>query len=130
MSKEPTWQEVWHKGFVPSLTLEGLQALRDAITKDDCQLIQGRTVLPPCVIDLPVEGACAIGYSLWKGSFEEPDNNKVSELFGKACFACDEVMGEKAACRYFLNRFDEWTREEMRKELLPEVEKAIASRSA
>lgn len=129
MSKELTWQEVWHKGFVPCLTIEGLNALRDAILKNDHRLIQGRTVQPPCVLDLPVEGACAIGYSLWMGCAEEPDNIRVDELFGKACFACDEALGEKAACRHFLNQFDEWTRDDMRRELLPEVEKAIASKA-
>jgi hypothetical protein len=34
-----------------------------------------------------------------------------------------------AACRYFLNQFDKWSRQEMRKNLLPEVERAHADRA-
>lgn len=54
----------------------------------------------------------------------------VDEHFAKFCFDADNRMGEPAACRHFLNAFDDWTRGEMRAELLPEIKLELARRAA
>src|SRR5215213_1752790 len=108
-----SWRTVWREGFAPVLTLKGLEALRDALTNDDPRLVQGSTTTPPplmCVQDWPVEAACALG-------------------FCGCCFEADQKLGEAAACRWFLNWFDDTPRDEMRKELLAEVERAIEDRA-
>jgi hypothetical protein len=42
----------------------------------------------------------------------------------------DQRLGEPAACRWFLNWFDETPRDEMRRLLLPEVQQLLAERQA
>ena len=44
------------------------------------------------------------------------------------CFEIDQRLGEPAACHWFLNWFDETSREEMRDQLLAEVQHALAQR--
>ena len=46
----------------------------------------------------------------------------------RACFEADKVLGEPAACRWFLNWYDETPRPEMRTQLLAEVESVLAQR--
>ena len=46
------------------------------------------------------------------------------------CFEIDQRFGEPTACRWFLNWFDETPREEMREQLLAEVQRALAQRRA
>ena len=55
---------------------------------------------------------------------------EVEEYFARSCLEADERLGEAAACRWFLNWFDDTPREEMRDELLGEVERAIEARFA
>ena len=54
---------------------------------------------------------------------------QVEEFFAKACYQADQRLGEPAACRWFLNWFDNTPRAEMRRELLAEVELALAVRA-
>jgi hypothetical protein len=125
-----SWRKVWRDGFAPMLSTTGLAALRDALTADDGRLLQGSTSSPPpmmCVQDWPVEGACALGYCAWKGEGLETVG-EVEEFFARACFEADQRLGEPAACRYFLNWFDDSPRDEMRAELLAEVERVLAER--
>jgi hypothetical protein len=42
----------------------------------------------------------------------------------------DRALGEPGACRLFLRWFDETPRAEMRRQLLPEVQRALAERRA
>lgn len=125
-----SWKHTWRKGVVPLLSTRGLEALRDALQSDDARLLQGATCVPPplqCVQDWPVEAACLWGFAGWIGE----GFNTVAEVesyFAQLCFDCDQMMGEPAACRWFLNWFDDTPRDEMRKELLPEVQKAIRER--
>jgi len=122
-----SWRKVWREGFAPRLPLAGLQALRDALISDNKSLFQGATTSPPsltCVADWPVEGACAITYCGWRG-LDLETVAAASEFFSRACFDADVAMQEPAACRWFLNWFDDTPREEMRRQLLPEVERTI-----
>ena len=124
------WRMVWRKGFVPSLTLSGLLALRDALAIDDQRVTQGSTTTPPplmCVRDWPVEAACSVGFCGWQGDRLETVG-EVEQYFARCCFETDQRLGEPAACRWFLNWFDDTPREQMRTELQFEVEYAIAER--
>ena len=125
-----SWRTVWREGFAPVLTLQGLEALRDALANDDQRLVQGSTTTPPplmCVQDWPVEAACALGFCGWQGEKLETVGD-VEEYFARCCFEADQKLGEAAACRWFLNWFDDTPRDAMRRELLAEVEKALADR--
>ena len=72
--------------------------------------------------------ACALGYCGWQGDRLETVG-QVEEFFARCCFEADQRLGEAAACRWFLNWFDDTPRDEMRQELLAEVERAIADRA-
>ena len=125
-----SWRLVWRDGFVPVISTTGLMALRDALLSDDPRLTQGSTTTPPplmCVQDWPVEAACALGFCGWQGEGLE-SVGEVEEFFARACFEADQRLGEPAACRWFLNWFDDTPRPEMRRELLAEVELALADR--
>ena len=125
-----SWRNVWRNGFVPALSRFGLSALRDALRGDDARLTQGSTTTPPpllCVQDWPCEGACALGFCGWQGE-GLTTVGEVEEYFAKCCFEADHRLGEPAACRHFLNWFDDAPRDEMRRELLAEVELALATR--
>lgn len=125
-----SWRIVWRDGFVPVLSTAGLQALCNALRGDDDRLTQGSTTTPPplmCVQDWPVEGACALGICGWLGD-GLVTVGEVEEHFARCCFEADTRLGEPAACRWFLNWFDDTPRSEMRRELLAEVELALATR--
>jgi hypothetical protein len=109
------------------LSRNALEALRDALRDDDPRLIQGATTTPPplqCVQDWPVEAACVIGYAGWQGEGLETVA-EVEEFFARTSYQIDLACGEPAGCRFFLNWHDETPREEMRRELLPEVERSL-----
>lgn len=139
------WRRVWREGFAPVLPTRGLEALRDALRDDDPRLTQGSTTTPPplmAVQDWPVEAACALGYcgAVENGGFADkvPSGKRtnpnaasvgtVEEFFAKACFDADRLLGEAACCRHYLNWFDDTPRDEMRRELLAEVELTLAGR--
>jgi hypothetical protein len=126
-----SWRKVWRDGVAPVLSTAGLTALRRAIVTDDPRLIQNATTTPPpllCVQDWPVEAACPIGLSGWLGDGLEVVGD-VEEHFAKVCFEADTRLGESAAVRYFLNWFDDTPRDEVRRELLGEVDRELAGRS-
>ena len=125
-----SWRKVWREGLAPLLSTKGLQALKQALVRDDERLTQGSTTTPPpmqCVLDWPVEGACVVGYCAWQGDGLETVG-EVEEFFAKVCFEADQRLGEPAACRYFLNWYDDTPRDEMRKLLLAEVNRSLAER--
>jgi hypothetical protein len=123
-----SWRKVWREGMVHQLSPAGLEALRQALLTDDARLLQGATTTPPplqCVQDWPVEAACALSFCGWQG--EGLDTvAEVEEFFARACFETDQRLGEPAACRWFLNWYDETPREEMRRQLLAEVNRSLA----
>jgi hypothetical protein len=128
----PAWQRVWREGIAPQLSAAALEPLRDALERDDPRLLQGATCLPPpllCVQECPVEAACALGYCGWQAE-GLATVAEVEEYFAWLCSRCDERLGEPAACRWFLNWYDETPREEMRGLLLAEVNRALAQRRA
>jgi len=125
-----SWRNTWRKGVAPLLSMESLESLRAGLASDDPRLLQGATTTPPplqCVQDWPVEAACALGYCGWQGDGLETVA-EVEEFFARMCFEIDQQMGEPAACRWFLNWFDDTPREEMRRELLVEVQRTLAER--
>jgi hypothetical protein len=125
-----SWRKVWREGVAPLLSTSGLEALQAALKNDDTRLLQGSTTTPPplqCVQDWPVEAACALGFCGWQGDGLETVA-EVEEFFARTCFEIDQRLGEPAACRWFLNWFDETPREEMREQLLAEVQRALAQR--
>jgi hypothetical protein len=127
-----SWRKVWRDGLAPLISTAGLEALRAALSSDDARLLQGATTTPPplqCVQDWPVEAACALGYCGWQGEGLE-SVAEVEEYFARLCFEVDQRLGEPAACRWFLNWFDETPRDEMRALLLPEVNRTLAQRRA
>ena len=127
-----SWRKVWRDGLAPLISTAGLEALRAALSNDDARLLQGATTTPPplqCVQDWPVEAACALGYCGWQGEGLE-SVAEVEEYFARLCFEVDQRLGEPAACRWFLNWFDETPRDEMRALLLPEVNRTLAQRRA
>jgi hypothetical protein len=103
-----------------------------AAADDDTRLLQGATTTPPplmCVQDWPVEAACGVGYCGWQGN-DLQTVAEVEEFFAGVCFEVDQRLGEPAACRWFLNWFDETPREEMRRQLLGEVSRTLGQRLA
>jgi hypothetical protein len=117
------WRKCWREGFQPDLTTFQLEALYEALEKDDKALLQGTTTTPPpllCVQDWPMKGACAIAYTGWKG-LDLHTVAEVEEYFARACHLADQRLGEPGACRYFLNWHDETPRNEMRNALLAEI---------
>ena len=126
-----SWRNVWRDGLAPVLSTAGLLALRDAVVRNDDRLMQGATTTPPplqCVQDWPVEAACGVGYCGWQGEALETVV-EVEEYFAKVCHEVDQRLGEPAGCRWFLNWFDETPRDQMRRELLTEINRSLAQRT-
>lgn len=125
-----SWRTVWRNGFAPLLTTCQLEVLLKGLLTDDIRLTQGSTTTPPplmCVLDWPVEGACVIGYAGWQGS----GLSKVGDVelyFADLCFRADQALGEPAACRHFLNWFDDTPRDDMRRELAFEIRRELERR--
>lgn len=131
MSDIEAWRRCWREGFAPQMSLAGLLALRDALERDDIDLVQGATVVPPTVpetADWRCEGACLIAYAGWKGD----GLGTVGELnayFGSACSEAGDRLDELAGCRHLLNWWDETPREEARPEMIAEVVREIERRA-
>ncbi len=125
------WRHVWREALAPLLSNEALAALERALRTDDKRLIQGGTTSPPplqCLQDWPVEGACLIGYAGWVGEGLETVG-EVDEFFASTCFDMDVRLGTLAVSRWLLHFFDDTPREEMIRQLLPEVQRTLAERS-
>lgn len=124
------WRRVFRDGLAPLLSTRALEALRTAILRDDPQLVQGATTVPPplqCVQDWPVEGACLIGFAGWKGEDLEIVAD-VESWFARTCFDVDQRLGEPAGVRFLLNFFDGSSREVAFAGLLPEINRELARR--
>lgn len=125
-----SWRTVWRVGLAPTLSVAGLEALRDALRDDDKRLLQGATTQPPplmLVQDWPCEGGCAVSLPGWLGDGLETVG-EVEEHFARSCFECDQLTGDPGSVRWFLNWYDDTPRPEVRRELLAEVEKALSER--
>ncbi len=127
-----SWRVVWRQGFVPVLSTPALLALKKGLIEDDSRLLQGATTSPPpliCVQDWPCDGADALGYAGWQGD-GLTTVGEVEEHFAQCCFQADERLGEPAACRFWLNHWDDEPRDVVFRELLAEVELALSQRVA
>ena len=120
------WQNAWRVGFAPQLLDAELVALRDALRDDDPRLMQGGTVSVRATAGYSIKCACAIAFCGWQGGLET--FAEVEEFFAALCFEADQRLEEPAGCRWFLNWFDETPRDQMRQELLIEVEATLAAR--
>jgi hypothetical protein len=125
-----SWRKAWRAGIAQHLTTLGLKALATALQDDDPRLLQGATCSPPaltCTSDWPIEAADSIVFAFWQGDGVQTVGEG-EECFAQICFNCDQSLGEPAACRWFLNWFDETPRDEMRTQLLPEVVRVLNER--
>lgn len=123
------WQRVWRDGLAPRLSHRGLEALKTALLRDDPRLIQKRTMSPPPLFglqDAEVEAACALGLCGWQGD-GCVTVGALEAYFNDVCSLADADLGEPAACRHFLDWFDGTPRYTMRRQLLAEVERALAA---
>ncbi len=127
------WRAVWRAG-APLLPTAGLEALATALETDSPLLLQGATTEPPPLklcSDWPCEKACVVGYCGWQGeglvTIEE-----VETFFGVWCEELRALLNtdDAAPCRHFLNWADETPRDQMRRELLPEVRLELERRRA
>ncbi len=126
MSDEPlaSWQRVWRAG-APLLPTAGLEALAVALEMDDPRLLQGATTTPPplqALADFPCDGACLLGYPLWKGKGLTTVAEVEHEFaeFAEALVRHYEYA-DPAPIRWVANWADETPRDEMRREALVEV---------
>lgn len=125
-----SWRMVWREGIAPVLSTAGLESLWQALREDDPRLAQGSTTTPPpslMLADCPCEGTDAIGWCGWRGEHLETVG-EVEEFFARVCYQSDQRMNESGSCRWFLNWFDDTPRNEMRAQLLEEVERTLAQR--
>lgn len=125
------WRYTWRHGIAPAMSTAALEALANGLETGDERITQGSTTVPPpmaCVLAWPVEGACAIGYAGWHGEGYR-QVGEVEDYFATVCFRADSLLGEEAACRHFLNWFDDTPREQMLCELLAEVRLVLAKRA-
>lgn len=130
-----SWQLVYRDGFAPVLSTASLTALRDALRADDVRLVQGETTVPEPIMafqDWPIEGGdwltiCAVAES---GGWGVATVGMCEEFWARMCFEADQLLGEPAACRWLMNWFDDTPRDEMRRELLSEVERTLGEREA
>jgi hypothetical protein len=127
------WKRVWRDGIVPQLTICGLEGLKLALEQDRCSLITGATMTPPplaCMANEAVEGCCPLCWGLLDGLRPTAVSvGPLEERFAEACMKANELCGEPAAIRHFLNWVDETPRQTMRQALLAEVNLALAQRA-
>jgi hypothetical protein len=123
-------RKAWRDGIAPQLSTNALQALRRGLLRDDSRLTQGSTTTPPpmqCVLEWPCEGGCLIAYAGWQGD-GLATVGEVEEFFARVCMKSDFQLGEPAASRYLLNWFDDADRDDMRRELIAEINATLADR--
>jgi hypothetical protein len=123
-------EKVFKEGFAPNLSNLELTHLLKALTDDNERLIQGGTTKPPplmCVQNWPVEAACAISFMGWRSGLETV--GEVEEYFAKKCFEADQILGEPAACRWFLNWYDDFPREVVFHDLKSWIKEILAQRN-
>lgn len=127
-AESPTWQEAWHRGIVPQLSIPELEVLADALERDDPELIQGNTCDNGGDDDETIYGACAVGYCGWKALGIQ----EATELNNYFCDLVDEAQkafpGVSMPIQTFFLWFDQMPRRQMIEQLLPEVRKALAVR--
>ena len=125
-----SWRKVWREGFAPVLSTGALDALWQALRKDDPRLLQGASCNPlplMCHGELELCGCCSISWGGWQGE-KLATVGEVDEYFARMCFEADQRLGEPGAIRWFLNWYDDTPRAEMRLEMLDEVQRTLEQR--
>jgi hypothetical protein len=132
------WLKVWRQGFAPQASGAGLLLLRLRLRKQEIdplhsavqpELLRGSTTIPEAVdgvLDWPCEAACPVGtLVIGAGAVTVED---VQNGFGRMCLEADRRVGEEAACRWFLNYYDEAPWALVREGLLAELDREIDRR--
>lgn len=146
------WRKTFRKGILPALWEKAggrvgyataLRAVeRHLLDDEDGTMCQGNTTEAlgdshsvrdfPGRGDYPCDAASFLAFLAWKGGLvkakhERATINEVEEAFAEMCFLIDKNMGEPAACRWFLNWFDETPMSSVRQPLLREVMRALSA---
>jgi hypothetical protein len=136
------WLKVWRDGFQPQATGAALLLLRLRLQKQeidpledlgnqDCRLLRGTTTYPPALggmLDWPCDAGCAVttlALTEDRATVEQANN-----AFGRMCLEADRRLGEEAACRWFLNFYDQAPWPVVRAGLLAELDQEIDRRAA
>ena len=125
-----SWRLVLRQGFLPQWTTSRIKEAVAALEADDRRLTQGSTTTPPplmAVQDWPVEACDLIAFCSSDDAFSATVGD-IEEGFARACFNADQTLGEPAACRWFLNWFDDEPRGEVFRECAAELRAEIERR--
>jgi len=131
---KPIHRIVFEKGFAPQFSTETLILFQYALEENSDKIVQGSTTVPApslALSDWPCQSACAIGSLAWEQQYGWEDGVTVSEIdeaFIASAMKCDALMNEQAACRYFLNWFDEGDRATVFAELSKWIDDIITER--
>jgi len=126
-------RKVFHNGFVPQFSTKGLIALRDALVKRDPFLMAGVSVDPPPLQmfeNEPVVGCCPIAFAASDGEAAQRTVGEVETAFALTYWRAGEALNEPTIGRHFANYWDDTPIEQARRELLVEVEVALAGRKS
>lgn len=125
--------QTWKDGFAVDLCCDQLVILRDALARGELRLLQGQSTEPQPLrgnLDRSILAADAVVYPHWRYTFGVVETvGAASEVFAACCFNADQYLGEPAACRAFLNFWDDTPREEAFAALLAAVQEVIAERA-
>lgn len=125
-----SWRRTWRQGIAPQLSVRGLEVLAEALATDDPALIQGDTCRPAPIQandQADVTSCCPITLAGVRGAGLVTVSAAVA-WFAAVCQECDQLLGEEAGCRWFLNWWDDEDRSHARLELLAEVRRELARR--
>ena len=128
--KLPDWQHVFRHGLAPILSTAELLALATGLREDDPDIIQGDSTFPSpltCNDGLKIQAGCGLCYAVWRGRELETIGdvyNAFLDVLGEA----NARLGNAGECGHFVRWFDEGDREQVRTELLAEVEREIGLR--
>lgn len=124
------WRKVWREGVAPQLSDLALRQLWFALKEDNIRVQQQVVTIPP-PLEAEAGAKCLAGCPIAFCGMAEGRKTvrEVEDYFADICAGADRAMGEPASVRWFLNTIDdEWTRDQMRDNLLPEVELALEQR--
>lgn len=120
------WRSCFRDGIAPVLSAGELEALAAALRARDPRLVQGRIAEPCGRREAPL-GACAVALAGWLGG----GLTTVGELavfYRHVLRLADHRLGDRRARNAFVAWYDLSPRALMLRELLPEVERALAAR--
>jgi hypothetical protein len=123
------WRTVWRTGVAPVLSDAGLAALERALVTADARLVQGYVFRTEDGDSrAPLVGACAIGCAAWLGDGIDAAAD-VGLYFDCLAYECDRRMRQGASLNWFTSWFDHTPLVEVRRKLLPEVQRERARRA-